>query len=304
MRPSAITRVCLAALALVTVRGTPCTAASEHAETVARPPAADRCDKSQFRVILDVGHTAEAHGAISARNVAEYDFNFRLAKEIDDSLIADGFSKTVLLITHGSARGSLLERVMVANRLSADLLLSIHHDSVPDSFLQDWEYNGKPSHFSDRFKGHSLFVSSENRDFKASLQFGSLLGAQLHDRGWQYAHHYTEEFMGRYRHELLDAQAGVYRYDELVVLRESQMPAVLLEAGSIINRDEEQLMNAPDHRAVISAAVTAAVETFCAMLSARTDHAVRAVAPPAARRKKPRSGQYRDGRDGTRPQST
>jgi hypothetical protein len=31
--------------------------------------------------------------------------------------------------------------------------------------------------------------------------------------------------------------AGVYRYDQLVVLRST--PAVLLEAGSIVNRQEE-----------------------------------------------------------------
>jgi N-acetylmuramoyl-L-alanine amidase len=41
------------------------------------------------------------------------------------------------------------------------------------------------------------------------------------------------------------------------------MPAVLLEAGSIINRSEENLMNLPEHRALISMAVTTAVELFC-----------------------------------------
>ena len=69
--------------------------------------------------------------------------------------------------------------------------------------------------------------------------------------------------MGRRRRELLDADVGVYRYDQLVVLKDTKMPAVLLEAGSIINRDEEVLMNSTDRRALISAAVTAAVEKYC-----------------------------------------
>jgi N-acetylmuramoyl-L-alanine amidase len=222
-----------------------------------------KCDRATFRVILDVGHTLEAHGAISARNVPEYDFNLRLAHEISDSLIADGFSKTVLLMTHGAARSSLLERVTVANHLMANLFLSIHHDSVPDAFLQPWEYDGKPSFFSDRFRGHALFVSYENNNIKSSLLFARLLGRQLKDRDFDYAHHYTESFMGQHRRELLDAEVGVYRYDQLVVLREADMPAVLLEAGSIINRDEELLMNSAGHRALISAAVTRAVEMFC-----------------------------------------
>jgi hypothetical protein len=41
------------------------------------------------------------------------------------------------------------------------------------------------------------------------------------------------------------------------------MPAVLLEAGSIINRDEELLMGTPEHQAVIAAAAVEAVEGFC-----------------------------------------
>jgi N-acetylmuramoyl-L-alanine amidase len=41
------------------------------------------------------------------------------------------------------------------------------------------------------------------------------------------------------------------------------MPATLLEAGSIINRDEEVQMNSPDRRALISIAITKAIESFC-----------------------------------------
>ena len=73
--------------------------------------------------------------------------------------------------------------------------------------------------------------------------------------------------MGHRRHELLDTEAGVYRYDQLVVLRKTLMPAVLMEAGSIINRDEELELASPERRALTSAAVAAAVEDFCATRS-------------------------------------
>jgi N-acetylmuramoyl-L-alanine amidase len=119
-------------------------------------------------------------------------------------------------------------------------------------------------------KTETPFVSYENRNVQGSLRFGTLIGEQLKDRGLQYARHYTQEFMGRHRRELLDADDGVYRYDQLEVLRGTKMPAVLLEAGSIINRDEEILMNSPGHRALISAAVTTAVEMFCDAPSLRS----------------------------------
>jgi N-acetylmuramoyl-L-alanine amidase len=73
-----------------------------------------------------------------------------------------------------------------ANALAPDLFLSIHHDSVPDSFLQRWQYEGTDHYFSDRFKGHSIFISNDNADVSGSLLFGQLMGEQLKARGLQY----------------------------------------------------------------------------------------------------------------------
>jgi len=222
------------------------------------------CARPDFRVVLDVGHTAKSPGAKSARGADEFDFNLRLATRIDRALLEAGFAKTVLMVTNGPGVRSMYARVARANELSANLLLSIHHDSVPDRFLEKWDYNGKPETFSDRFKGHSIFVSDDNLDPKDSLLFGSMLGRQLKARGLQYTPHYTEGFMGRWRRALLDAGVGVYRYDTLFVLKKTQMPAVLLEAGSIANRDEELVMASPERQQLISAAVVDAVDGFCA----------------------------------------
>lgn len=231
-------------------------------KTEAKPAAS--CPRADFRVVLDVGHTAEAPGAKSARGLDEYDFNLRLAKLIDKALLDAGFAKTVLMVTGGPAVRSMYVRVAHANGLSANLLLSIHHDSVPDKMMEKWEYDGKREIFNDRFKGHSIFVSDDNVDGQQSLMFASMLGEQLKTRGLQYTPHYTEKFMGRNRHPLLDAIAGVYRYDTLFVLKKARMPAALLEAGSIVNRDEELVLETPERQQLIGAAVVAAVDGFCA----------------------------------------
>jgi N-acetylmuramoyl-L-alanine amidase len=224
---------------------------------------ASKCDRSRFRVIVDVGHTVQAPGALSARNIPEYDFNLRLGQQIQQRLVADGFTGTILLVTEGKGRPSLFKRVGVANELPVSLFLSIHHDSVPDWFLEDWEFEGTASHFSDSFSGYSLFVSHDNQDYDASLLFATLLGKQLKARSLQYARQYTEPFMGKYKRELVDADLGIYRYDQLIVLKEARMPSVLLEAGSIINRDEELQMNSLERRDRITASVSEAVAVFC-----------------------------------------
>ena len=159
-------------------------------------PVATICDPSKFRIVLDVGHTAESEGAISARNVAEFVFNLRLAQRIEEKLKAEGFAETSLLLTEGRARPSLVKRVAAANNLHANLFLSIHHDSVPNKFLENWEFEGKKSHFSDRFSGYSVFVSRNNPDFKTSLSFAELVGKEMKAQGLQYAQQYTQSHHG------------------------------------------------------------------------------------------------------------
>jgi N-acetylmuramoyl-L-alanine amidase len=227
-------------------------------------PAPLACERAKFRLFVDAGHTPEAPGADSARNDVEFGFNLRLARLITARLKSEGFAATHLLVTEGKARPSLFKRVAAANAARADFFLSIHHDAVPDKFLEEWEFEGAKSHFSDRFSGHSLFVSKRNPHFATSLAAARLIGRQLKARGLQYATQYTLPVMGRYRHPLLDKDVGVYRYDELVVLWRSNGPAVLLEAGSIINRDEEMAMNSPERQETIVAAVAAAMKEFCA----------------------------------------
>jgi N-acetylmuramoyl-L-alanine amidase len=226
-------------------------------------PVATMCDPPKFRIVLDVGHTAASEGATSARNVAEFVFNLRLVQRIEEKLKAEGFPDTRLLLTEGKARPSLAKRVAAANNLTANLFLSIHHDSVPDKLLENWEFEGKKSHFSDRFSGYSVFVSSNNPDFKTSLAFAELIGKEMKAQGLQYARQYTLPIMGRNQHPLLNKETGVYSYDKLIVLKSTRMPAVLLEAGSIINRDEELKMDSPERRDIISSAVATAVKEFC-----------------------------------------
>jgi N-acetylmuramoyl-L-alanine amidase len=226
-------------------------------------PAATMCDPSKFRIVLDVGHTAKSEGAISARNVPEFDFNLRLAKRIEEKLKDEGFAETRLLVTEGNARPSLVKRVEAANNLHANLFLSIHHDSVPDKMLENWEFEGKKSHFSDRFSGYSVFVSHNNPDFKTSLSFAELLAKEMKAEGLQYAQQYTQAIMGRNQHPLLNKETGVYSYDKLIVLKSTRMAAALLEAGSIINRDEELKMDSAERRNMISSVVAAAVKEFC-----------------------------------------
>jgi N-acetylmuramoyl-L-alanine amidase len=120
---------------------TPKHAVARHAaapELASKPDAADKitplkaaetkCEPAKFRLIVDVGHTVQSDGAISARGVPEFQFNLHLAQRLVDKLKSEGFVTTRLLVTEGKARPSLFTRVKSANNWHADLFLSIHQE--------------------------------------------------------------------------------------------------------------------------------------------------------------------------------
>ena len=180
------------------------------------------------------------------------------------ALVDAGFEQSVLLITATAPRRGLVERAARANSMHAKLFIAIHHDSVPDNLKHSWDYGGQKNEFNDDYPGYAIFISNENADPAGSIRFGHLLGRELERRSLYYTLHYTLALMGHHRRILVDSEAGVYRYDELIVLRRTSMPAVLLEAGSIVNRQEELELGTSERRSLTGAAVVAAVENFCA----------------------------------------
>jgi N-acetylmuramoyl-L-alanine amidase len=72
----------------------------------------------------------------------------------------------------------------------------------------------------------------------------------------------------------------VHYYDELVVLHAAQQPAVLIEAGVIVNRESERMLALPETRENIAQAIAEAI-AIC--LTARMDTQCRPPSSAAAR---------------------
>lgn len=183
-------------------------------------------------VAVDIGHTLEAPGAISARGRSELAFNRDLALKVVDALQALGL-RTVLVNADGRIE-SLQARP--AGVPQADFFLSIHHDSTNASELSEWEWMGTPLTFSDRWAGHSMFVSTRNPDLATSVLCGRTIGARLQRAG------FTPTDKNARRRAYLDAEHAVHSFDNLIVLYRAQQPALLFEAGVIKHRDEELLL--------------------------------------------------------------
>ena len=205
-------------------------------------------------VAVDVGHFHDRPGATSARGVVEYDFNLALATRIRAALEQRG-CKVILIGAEGDAR-ELRGRTALARQ--ASFFLSVHHDSVQEQFLTPWVHDGKNRRYTDQFAGFSLFVSRENPALAESLRCASTIGSALRGKGFVPSLYHAEAMPGEHR-PFADQANGVHYFDGLVVLKSAVQPAVLLEAGVILNRAEEVRLSTEETRQSMAEAVASAV---------------------------------------------
>ncbi|MDB5804816.1 MAG: N-acetylmuramoyl-L-alanine amidase [Betaproteobacteria bacterium] len=188
----------------------------------------------------------------------EFNFNRALALAIDARLKSAGY-RTELIGADGQA-AELAGRPRRAREVGATVFLSIHHDSARERYLRDWDYDGQARRYVDqRFQGYSLFVSRQNPQWRQALECASTLGANLRAAGFKPSRYHADPVMGESR-EFADEANGVHFFDNLAVLRNStSMPALLFEAGVILNREEEARMSTDATRARIADAVAEAM---------------------------------------------
>jgi len=203
-------------------------------------------------IAIDVGHYFVKPGVISARGVTEFEYNLQLSREIAEALQRTGH-RVILIGADGLAENLDNREPRAADM---DLFISIHHDSVQPRFLSVWEVDGEQLLFSDRFAGFSLFVSRLNAHTEKSLKCASAIGAALRAAGFTPSRYHADPIVGENR-PFADEANGVHYFDNLAVLKTASIPALLFEAGVIVNRDEELRMRDPAVRERIVESIVA-----------------------------------------------
>lgn len=197
-------------------------------------------------VAVDVGHSLSDTGAVSARGRSEFAFNLELAQLLVRVMRENELN--AMEVNFDGAINKLSERPLRAK--GSQFFLSIHHDSISESFLNGWDWDGSEQSYTTVKQGFGLFISAKNPDLPASLRCASAMGLALREAGFV-----PTSWHGR-KHLPADAVNGVWYYDNLVVLHRTTLPAVLFEAGVIKHREEELELLDPARQRRMSEALT------------------------------------------------
>ena len=160
-------------------------------------------------------------------------FDLDLSGAVATDLLALG--DRVTRVSADGAEIALGRRALTAP--DADFFISIHHDSMQQKYIDAGRQR--------EFAGFAIFVSQLNPRYEDSLRCAKAIGEALVAAGEKPSLYHAEPIAGENR-PLLDRRLGVHRYDGLAVLKTAAMPAVLVEAGVIVNPDEEARLARPE----------------------------------------------------------
>jgi N-acetylmuramoyl-L-alanine amidase len=171
---------------------------------------------------IDPGHEPD-FGAIGPTGLKEKDANLKLSLVLKKKLEKKG--ARVVLTRQNRHGASLYVRPKIAALVEADILLSIHHNAIPD--------------------GVNPFTSRGTSTYYYHPQSLPLAAA----------------IQKRLQEKLKLPNFGLY-YDNLALCRPTQMPAVLIEPAFIMHPEEEMLIYTKEYREKTAAAIIKGIEDF------------------------------------------
>ncbi|TWT24313.1 N-acetylmuramoyl-L-alanine amidase [Planomicrobium sp. CPCC 101110] len=178
-----------------------------------------------MKIIIDAGHGPETKGKRSPDGrLREFHFNGAVAKEVKKQLTALGH--TIIFSHQQNQDVPLQERTALANRLRVDLFVSIHANAFGTGF--------------NAANGIETFTytaaSGESKRLSSFIHQALLLATGRKNRGQKQA--------------------------DFAVLRDTRMPAVLVECGFMTNQAELALLKTDDYQKRCARAIAFGIDCF------------------------------------------
>lgn len=209
-------------------------------------------------VVIDAGHGGRDIGAKGVAGV-EKDVNLAAALTLADQLGRTGRYK-VVLTRSSDVYVPLEDRVRVAQRAGADLFISLHSDSAPETNLK----GASVYTLSDKASSRATqFVSRDDWFMKASLAGDQGVRDILFDLTQRATRNRSAVFAQTLVSNI-EGKAPMLRRSHrdagFMVLLAPDVPAVLLEMGFVNNPEDEARLRDPAARARLMRAVASAID--------------------------------------------
>ena len=219
------------------------------------------------RIVVDAGHGGRDPGAVGARGTREKDVVLAIAKILAKKLEKD-LGCEVIMTRTGNTFLQLEERTAIANKVKADLFISIHANASTNRRARGIET------YYLNFSKNAKAVEVVARENKTSLkQVGDLemilldlLANSKINESSRLAAEIQKSLVSRLSKHYKVKNLGV-RQGPFYVLLGATMPSVLVETGFISHRDEEKLLKNRKYQERTADAIVSAVRNYATALN-------------------------------------
>jgi N-acetylmuramoyl-L-alanine amidase len=215
------------------------------------------------KIALDAGHGGASHGTKTPLGLLEKDITLDIARRLRELLLEQrGFE--VVMTRQDDSAVSLAERAAIANRLGADIFLSVHVNWIEDRASRGVEtYYLGPT--NDPFLNR--LAALENRDSGYSMAdmrqlLDGIYAGVRQDKSRQLA----EMVQGALFRSLGKVNPRIenrgVKSAPFLVLLSTHMPAILAEVSCLSNAEEARLLARPLYRQFIAEALAGGLRAY------------------------------------------
>jgi len=215
------------------------------------------------RIVVDAGHGGKDPGAVGPNGVLEKDIALAMAKLLKRQLEKD-IGCEVILTRDRDVFLPLEERTAIANKVGADLFISLHanastHRSAygTETYYLNLSKNDQAAAVAARENGTTL---KEVGDLEAIL-FDLMANAKINESG-RLAAEIQKSMVSRLSRKYSNIRDLGVRQGPFYVLLGATMPSVLVEAAFISNHREEARLVTRDFQQNTALAISQAVRNY------------------------------------------
>jgi N-acetylmuramoyl-L-alanine amidase len=215
-------------------------------------------------IALDPGHGGRDPGALGYNGTQEKSVVIAVARDLARELQAGGRYR-VMLTRASDTYVPLRERVARAQDAKADLFLSIHADSHPDSEVRGASVYTLSEEASDREA--AALAARENRDdtaVPASSTVARTLVAMAQRGTVNDSRKFADTIVGTFGRSGIRLLPHSHRQAGFAVLTSPEIPAALVELGYLSNPRDEKLLTVRQHQIALARALRASVDAYLA----------------------------------------
>ncbi|MCX8034269.1 MAG: N-acetylmuramoyl-L-alanine amidase [Thermodesulfovibrio sp.] len=230
----------------------------------------DKKSKMSFKrkIVIDPGHGGKDPGAIGPNGLMEKDVVLDVALKVKE-LMKDSPNYEIILTRDKDVYIPLNERTEIANRVNAELFISIHANASPNSYargIETYILNWTDDEESIRVAARENAISVKKmKELKGELgmMLASLEREAKRDDSVKLAGYIHNSMISNLKSSFSRHDNGV-KQALFYVLVGAQMPSCLLEISYISNSEEEKFLSDDLYRLKIAMSIIDGIENYFA----------------------------------------